>query len=71
MITRCVQRVSGHCGFLFHGRGAPIPQHFVVSTFGPPKRMKNIADEEDLFTPFRAKKLWVPHISQSEMWVGC
>ena len=24
--------------------------------------------QEDLLTPFRTKKLWVPHISRSEMW---
>ena len=28
------------------------------------------AHQVDLFTPFRIRKLWVPHISQSEMWEG-
>ena len=27
--------------------------------------------QEDPFTPFRTRKLWVPHISRSEMWEGC
>ena len=29
--------------------------------FGPPRRMKNM----------RTRKLWVPHISRSQMWEGC
>jgi hypothetical protein len=39
----------------------------------PTQEDEKPADQEDLFPPFRTKnkKLWVPHISRSEMWEGC
>ena len=39
----------------------------------PTQEDEKHADQEDLFPPFRTKnkKLWVPHISRSEMSEGC
>ena len=38
---------------------------------GPTQEDEKHADQEDQFTSFRTRKLWVPHISRSEMWEGC
>jgi hypothetical protein len=37
----------------------------------PTQEDEKHADQEDLFPLFRTKKLWVPHISRSEMWERC
>ena len=37
----------------------------------PTQEDERHADQEDMFTSFRTRKLWVPHISRSEMWEGC
>ena len=54
------------------------PSRLVIPTGGlmglrPTQEDEKHADQEDLFPSFRTKnkKLWVPHISRSEMWEGC
>jgi hypothetical protein len=61
-----------------HNSNLSHPSPLVIPTGGimglrPTQEDEKHADQEDPFPPFRTKnkKLWVPHISRSEMWEGC